>query len=111
MRQSDWYHKECCISKRNVRKLLKKFRRSLSTFDRDCLCKARRKYTNLLKRKRTLFSEALLHELVTSINNQKEFWNSVRKISPKRKQPVHNISVDRWFEHFKALLGKYTDTR
>ena len=29
---------------------------------------------------------------------------------PKRKQPVYNISVDRWFEHFKALLGKDIDT-
>ena len=39
----------------------------------------------ILKKKRKLFNEALLHELVTSVNNQKEFWNSVRKMSPIRK--------------------------
>ena len=25
------------------------------------------------------------------------------------KQPVNNTSVDRWFEQFKALFGKYID--
>ena len=38
MRHSDWYDNACCVSKRNVRKLLKKCRRSLSIFDRDYTC-------------------------------------------------------------------------
>ena len=57
-----------------------------------------------------MFIEALLHGLVTSVNVQKELSKSVRKMSPKRKQPVNNISVDGWFDYFKALLEKYIDT-
>ena len=39
---------------------------------------------------------------------QKDFWETVHKISFKRKS-VYNISVDSWFQHFRALLEKDVD--
>ena len=38
--------------------------------------------------------------------NQKDFWGSAHKISPKRKFFYNNISLDSWFKHFRALLEK-----
>ena len=37
---------------------------------------------------------------------QKDFWETVHKISFKRKSVYNNISVDSWFQHFRALLEK-----
>ena len=67
----DWYDSECRASKRNVRKLLKKFRHTIMAQDRDCFCKARREYKNLLKRKKKQFNDVMLNELVTSIKIRK----------------------------------------
>ena len=105
-RRNDWYDYECIISKRNVRKLLKKFCRTLDALDRDSFCKARREYKNLLKQKKKQFNDAMLHELVNSIKSQKDFWDNMHKISFNRKQPPNNISTEDWFMHFKNLLEK-----
>ena len=43
------------------------------------------------------------------MKNQKDFWESVHKISPKRKSVYNNISLDSWFQHFIALLKKEVD--
>jgi acyl transferase domain-containing protein len=58
------------------------------------------------KKKKKLFNKALIAELVTSIKDQKEFWNTVHRMSMKRKQPTNDISADTWFRHFKTLLTK-----
>ena len=43
------------------------------------------------------------------MKNQKDFWESIHKISPKRKSVYNNISLDSWFQHFRALLEKEVD--
>ena len=43
------------------------------------------------------------------MKNQKDFWESVHKISPKRKSVYNNISLDSWFQHFIVLLKKEVD--
>ena len=40
---------------------------------------------------------------------QKDFWETVHKISFKRKSVYNNISVDSCFQHFRALLEKDVD--
>ena len=106
----DWFDKECHDSRKMVRKLLRVFRRTLKSCDRDAFCKARREYKNMLKRKKRFYNSALLDELVTSIKDQKEFWENVHKLSFKRKQVSNNISVDTWFQHFRSLLEKEVNT-
>ena len=50
-----------------------------------------------------------MDKLILSVKNQKDFWESVHKISPKRKSVYNNISLDSWFQHFIVLLKKEVD--
>ena len=63
----------------------------------------------MLKKKKKDFYDVLLAKLISSMKNQKDFWESVHKISPKRKSFYNNISLDSWFKHFRALLEKEVD--
>ena len=51
----EWFDWECKVERRNVRRLLKKYRRSLLADDRKAFCLARREYKNLLKKKILFF--------------------------------------------------------
>ena len=95
---------ECKNSKRNVRRLLRISRKSLRKEDQHKFVVARREYKNLLKRKKKEYNDAMLDKLKTSVTDQREFWSTVNKISFKRKQQRNNITIDRWFQHFKSLL-------
>ena len=97
------------MGRRNVRRLLKKYRRSLLADDRCAFCLAKREYKKLSKKKETGFYDVLLDKLISSVKNQKDFWESIHKISPKRKSVYNNISLDSWFQHFRALLEKEVD--
>ena len=46
-----WFDWECKLVRRNVRRFLKKYRRSLLADDRDAFCLARRENKNSLKKK------------------------------------------------------------
>lgn len=50
-------------------------------FDRGVFCIARREYKSLLHKKKKEFNDALLHDLVSSVNDQYLFWEKVHKIS------------------------------
>jgi len=50
-----------------------------------------------------------LDKLISSVKNQKGFWESVHKIAPKRNSFCNNISLKSWFMHFRALLQKEID--
>ena len=54
-KQDEWFDWECKVARKNVRRLLKKFRRSLHSEDRNSFCIARREYKNTLKRKKVDF--------------------------------------------------------
>ena len=52
----------------------------------------------------------LLDKLISSVKNQKDFWESILKIAPKRNSFCNNnISLKSWFMHFRALLQKEID--
>ena len=51
----EWFDWECKVGRGNVRRLLKKYRRSLLADDRGALCLARREYKNALKKKKKRF--------------------------------------------------------
>ena len=63
---------------------MKKFRRSLSSEDRNSFCVARGENKNMLKRKKEDFNAVLLDKLISSVKSQKDFWETVHKISFKR---------------------------
>ena len=62
----EWFDWECKVARKNVRRLLKKFRRSLHSEDRNSFCIARREYENMLKRKKVDFNAVLLDKLISS---------------------------------------------
>ena len=47
-----------------------------------------------------------MNSLLNSIHSQKEFWNAMKNISFRRKQPKNNIDSHTWFLHFRNLLEK-----
>ena len=61
---SSWFDYECIIARRNVRKVLGKFRKSLSTNDRESYCQSRREYKNMLKHKKKQYRDKRLSELL-----------------------------------------------
>ena len=90
--------------KRKVRKLLRRFNKTLDKEDRNFYCIARREYKNLIKRKKKEYNDSLINKLLNSVKSQKDFWDTVKKVSRKKSQPSNDISVDDWFNHFKSVL-------
>ena len=100
-KKQDWYDAECKNMKKNVRKLLKTFRRTLFADDRFAYCKTRREYKNLLLSKQKKHNAAVVDSLIATINSQQDFWDTVYNILPKRNCVRNQITVEEWFEHFK----------
>ena len=105
-KKKDWYDAECCTFRKCVRQKLNKFRLTLNARDRDIFCVTRREYKNLLRRKKKTYNDALLNNLVRSVNDQYTFWESVHKIPFKKGSVRNNVSIESWFEYFKNLLEK-----
>jgi hypothetical protein len=103
-KQQDWFDIECKNTKKDIGKLLKRYRKSLSYEDRVNYCRQRKKYKNMLRLKKKQFNENMINKLILSVNNQKEFWDTVRNIIPKRNKSSNHISADDWVLHFKGLL-------
>lgn len=101
-----WFDAECNIARKNLRKLLRKFRRTLSNEDRQSYCKQRREYKNLLFRKKKIYNKILIDKLIASSNNQYTFWEAVHNIIPKKKYVPNKVKLEDWFNHFQTLLEK-----
>ena len=100
---NNWFDYECVTTRRNVRKLLRKFRKSLNTEDRESYCKSRREYKNVLKHKKKLYKDRQLSELLDTLGNQSEFWKKVNQLAPKHTRTENNISIDMWYQHFRSV--------
>ena len=92
-----------------MRKLLKKFRKSNKDDDRVSYCIARREYKHLLNKKKKDHNRAIIDRLVNAISKQKEFWETLHNICPKRKSVKNQIKLEDWYQHFKSLLDKETE--
>ena len=101
---NNWFDYECVTTRRNVRKLLRKFRKSLNTEDRESYCKSKRKYKHLLKHKKKQYKDRQLSKLLDTLGNQSEFWKKVNQLAPKQIRTENNISIDMWYQHFRIVL-------
>ena len=104
VRHQEWFDCECKTEKRKLRLLLRKFLKSLDKGDRGRYCIARREYKNLIKRKKKEYKDSLVNKLLNSVKSQSDFWDVIRKVSSRKAQPSNDISIQEWFEHFKAVL-------
>ena len=66
----DWFDSECSINRRNVRKQLQKYRRTLKADDRHAFCITRREYNNLLKNKKKQHNDTLLNMLLALVKSR-----------------------------------------
>jgi hypothetical protein len=107
-RKNEWFDDECWLVRKNVRKLLRNFRKSFSASDRREYCKQRSEYKKLLHLKKKNHYNNVFDQLLTSVGDQQAFWKTVNKIHKKRSQPKHDITIDDWYSHFKLVLEKDT---
>ena len=103
-KMDEWYDEECRAARKNVRKLLRKFRKSLDRLVCKDYCCARREYKKLLQQKKKKFNENVLNKLMQSVSDQQAFWQNMRKISKTKYQPYNSISEQDWFNHFQKVL-------
>ena len=71
---------------------------------RQKYCISRREYKWLIERKKREFNEMTIAKLLSSLNNQRDFWATMRAIAPKRQYSKNDISKESWFTYFKGLL-------
>jgi hypothetical protein len=102
----EWFDKECCESRKIVRMRLRHFRKRNTKENRQMYCKLRREYKNLLCRKKRTYNDLLFQKLVSSVDDQQNFWQTMNKISNKRMQPKNEITIEDWYLHFKSILEK-----
>ena len=72
--------------------------------DRNTFCIARREYKHLLTRKRKEHDTRMINLLVSSVDDQSKFWETVHKIASKRTHVKNDITLENWFQHFRVLL-------
>ena len=104
--KNDWFDNDCWLMRKNVRKLLRIFRKSFNKTDRLEYCKQRSEYKKLLHRKKKEHNDSLFERLLSSLGDQQTFWQTLTGIRHKRSQPKHNITIQDWYTHFKLLLDK-----
>ncbi|KAK7100495.1 hypothetical protein V1264_023441 [Littorina saxatilis] len=106
--QREWFDHECQTARSHVRKMLHKCRKSKDVIDKNIYCIARREYKYLIVRKKKSYNAGLIADLSNSVKSQKLFWETMKKLSRRKTQPRHNITLDDWFQHFKNVLEKDT---
>ena len=105
-RKIEWYDVECRNKRKELRKLLKKYKRTNQPVDRHNFCRSRREYKHLLHRKKKQFNERAINMLIETVDKQQSFWETLYKICPKKKFIHNDIKLEDWYRHFKALLEK-----
>ena len=100
-----WFDPECREAKREVRRLLLRFRRSRTVESRNIYFTERAQYNNLIKNKKRSYRQLMQTNLLDHRYNSGKFWNTVKNAQPKER---HNISVnmDEWKKHFENILGQ-----
>ena len=75
-------------------------------YDRHCYCVARREYNRLKERKRNEYNRSVINKLMVSLDSQKDFWETVKSVAPRRASSKNAINKETWYNYFKELLDK-----
>lgn len=101
--KNDWFDDECREKRKETRKALRLFWKSLSSADRISYCETRKQYKKLLSEKEKQFKTKCRQELENNLGDPKKFWGSVKKFSSRGKQ-MGDISEEQWLNHFKRVF-------
>ena len=58
------------------------------------------------ERKRKEYDNLFIDKLISSIDDQKEFWQTLKTVVPRRTYIKNEIDQEDWFNYFKELLDK-----
>ena len=91
--KAKWFDEECFQLKREVKRILRRYRRKGKLCDFQSYLKIRKKdYKSKVKTKKRLFKQRQIDSLLGSAGNPKDFWGEIRKC--KRKMITHSIDDD-----------------
>jgi hypothetical protein len=105
--RNQWFDSECLQERKTVFKLLNVLRRTNSSTVRDQYLNSKRKYKALCTKKKLAFWNNCV-ESVSKVKDGKSFWKSVRRFVGRQFIMGENITAERWFDHFRTLLGADT---
>jgi len=95
-----WFDGECYDSRRNVRRLLRVFKKSMLKEDRDEYFAHRKAYKLLVKTKKANYQKTISTALCSYVGYPQMFWSQIRRLNFKYST-TPNISKENWFNYFK----------
>uniref|UniRef100_T1IQG6 Ionotropic glutamate receptor C-terminal domain-containing protein n=1 Tax=Strigamia maritima TaxID=126957 RepID=T1IQG6_STRMM len=99
-----WFDRDYKKDKRNVRRLLYKFRRSKNVSDRITYTKAKKNLRRLYQSKKKEREQKIWYTISTCKNTTK-FWEEVNKFKLKKARKGQDIPLDDWKDHFMRVLN------
>lgn len=100
----EWYDKPCGDSKRELSKKLRHFRKHHNKESLQTYNKHKRRYRNLLKRKKREHKSYRLQLLKTSLTEPRKFWTLV---NGRREEVKNDINPSEWYCYFKDLFEQF----
>ena len=101
-----WFDKECLESKKHISNLGKKLAQNPSDHSaRTSVLEAKRYFRKITLAKKRRYRKNLLSDLEKkrSCGKAKDFWKTLRKISPKNKKDTVQPSMSEYMNHFKTI--------
>ena len=96
-----WYNDDCKILRQKIRTSRRQLENGMKSRDEFLLVK--RRYTNLVRRKKRQFQKS--EKFKTRKSNTKEFWKEIKSREEKRMDTLEKISDENWVKHFEKIVG------
>ena len=104
-----WYDRDCLLFKKNLRRLLHRYSRSLNENHKQVYFDARKQYKKLVREKKGNYRSKVICVLENSLKTPDLFWKQIREISGNKRKH-NNIGNDAWYQHFKSVFNPNLDT-
>ncbi|XP_046142334.1 golgin subfamily A member 6-like protein 1 [Osmia bicornis bicornis] len=101
-KKKGWWDEECKERKKEVRKILREWRRGSK--EGESYRKAKKEYNKVCEEKKKEENERFIKE-VEGVKTDKDVWRIVNRERQQRGQPQSNIKKEEWKLHFMSLLG------
>uniref|UniRef100_T1IIN5 Reverse transcriptase domain-containing protein n=1 Tax=Strigamia maritima TaxID=126957 RepID=T1IIN5_STRMM len=105
-----WFDKDCRREKRNVRRLLYKFRKSKTDDNRFMYTKAKKDLRVLYQMKKKSREDRIWNKISAS-KSTTEFWQEINKFRKKKNRRGQDILLYEWKEHFMTILDGSNELR